>query len=438
MSNIRKIRYVLLFSMLSLISASCGKGDQPVGAVSTIALTPLEAMTSSTRESENSTPVASQTEAASALLTAATPVGQAMPQPAAAPVRKAGEAVSLDHIWMFDTARGWAVSGGVMLVTADGAQTWREASPPASVPPGSQVQIQGVFLDALTGWVLFSVDDLVPVDAVVWHTTDSGTTWTPSASLGHEAFGEIVWAEFSALDQAHVWLMVRGVYAGAGTHYAAQFFRTQDGGLTWNPIPGDVGVDYTGLVYADLANGLLAWQTAGNYAPYPPEYALTSDGGLNWDVRQLPPPPDAPDIFDTSPYCEPFQPHMFSAQSIKMLVGCFDYYDPPQVSTSYLYASADGGSTWTITGLPEDVPAWSSTLFFFDEVNGLLLSRDLYRTTDGGENWEHIKSVNWDGQFTFIDSQNGWAIARAEDELALVKTTDGGELWSVIKPVIAP
>jgi photosystem II stability/assembly factor-like uncharacterized protein len=61
----------------------------------------------------------------------------------------------------------------------------------------------------------------------------------------------------------------------------------------------------------------------------------------------------------------------------------------------------------------------------------------MYETRDGGETWDYIKSVNWDGQFTFIDELNGWAIARNEGEIALVQTEDGGRTWSQLEPVAA-
>ena len=118
--------------------------------------------------------------------------------------------------------------------------------------------------------------------------------WIASPSLMHEVYGDATWAEFAAVDDTTGWMMVRGVYVGAGTHYVAQLFQTVDG-ITWIPIPdGDVGVDYTGMVFADEDNGWLTWQTTGAYAAAPPEVAMTSDGGYNWDVMDLPPPDDAP------------------------------------------------------------------------------------------------------------------------------------------------
>jgi photosystem II stability/assembly factor-like uncharacterized protein len=59
----------------------------------------------------------------------------------------------------------------------------------------------------------------------------------------------------------------------------------------------------------------------------------------------------------------------------------------------------------------------------------------MYRTLDGGKTWAHIKTVAWDAQFSFVDSQHGWAIARADNEVALVYTSNGGELWSILDPV---
>jgi photosystem II stability/assembly factor-like uncharacterized protein len=339
---------------------------------------------------------------------------------------------------MIDALNGWAVSEADVLFTADGAQTWREATPPEVLTSGSQVQAQGAFLDSQYAWIIFSFDNQIPMSAVVWHTSDSGHTWTASAPLEHQAFGDKVWAEFAVLDETHLWLMVRGVYVGAGTHYSGQFLRSTDTGLTWLPLAGDYNYDYTGLTFADENNGLLTWQTTGAYAPSPPEYAATSDGAVNWDVRHLPPPVDEPKLFETFEYCEPFQPHMLSSRSIRMLVGCFDIHDPPQVFSSYLYSSADGGSTWMTTRLPEEVLANQATVFFFDRDHALLLGRDIYHSADGGHSWEYIKSVNWDAQFTFVDPQMGWAIARANGQTALVKTANGGVSWSEIKPIIAP
>jgi photosystem II stability/assembly factor-like uncharacterized protein len=343
---------------------------------------------------------------------------------------------------MIDAQNGWAISGGDVLFTADGAQTWREATPPERLIENAQVQAQGVFLDSQHAWVVFSFDNQIPMSAVVWHTNDSGRNWAAGMPIEHQAFGDQVWAEFAVSDEMHLWLMMRGVYVGAGTHYAGQLLRSTDGGFNWQPMIGnetfDYNYDYTGLTFVDPNHGLVTWQTTGAYAPAPPDYAITSDGGVDWEVRQLPPPVDESDLFETFEYCESFQPQLLSARSIRILAGCFDYHDPPEAFSSYLYSSEDGGATWTSVRLPKKVLARETALFFFDEDNVLLAGRDIYRSTDGGQTWDYVKAVNWDAQFTFVDPQTGWAIARANGETALVKTTNGGAAWIEVKPVIAP
>ena len=54
----------------------------------------------------------------------------------------------------------------------------------------------------------------------------------------------------------------------------------------------------------------------------------------------------------------------------------------------------------------------------------------------GGISWVAVKNVNWDGQFSFIDSENGWAVARNLDDIALVYSTDGGQNWKIIEPTM--
>ena len=68
-------------------------------------------------------------------------------------------------------------------ITIDGAQSWKEVTPPEALPSDSQIQIQGAFLDKSTAWVVFSNNNQIAPEAVVWHTTDSGHTWIASAPL---------------------------------------------------------------------------------------------------------------------------------------------------------------------------------------------------------------------------------------------------------------
>jgi photosystem II stability/assembly factor-like uncharacterized protein len=374
----------------------------------------------------------------------------AKPQSAAPSQLKAGEKLTLDFIHMVNSIVGWGISGPYILATHDGGKSWQEVSPPETLPTGSLTKAYGTFPDEKNAWVVYGFDQTgatdpayayfqIPPNASVWSTSDGGKNWVAGPPLMHEAIGDMTWAEFTVFDDTTGWMMMRGVYIGAGIHYNAQFLQTLDG-VTWKPIPGgDLGVDYTGMVFADKNNGWLTWQSTGAYAAGPPDYAVTNDGGNSWDSRELPPPENAPDLFTQLDYCEPYQPNLLSAESVRLLVACFDYYTPPKNYVGYLYSSADAGKSWAMLPLPKKVVGNDSTLIFFDAKNCLLLDRDMYQSDDGGETWTFIKTVSWTGQFSFIDDQTGWAVATSDNhEKALVQTTNGGKTWSKLDPVIAP
>ena len=414
--------------VLLLAALACGSFASPTA-------TPVSTSLPDTQQPSTEAPVTATVTELSAPPPDTTPV-PAIPQPAAAPHFKAGDPVQLDSITMKSRTEGWGISGPYVLITADGGQTWREATPPESFTPGTKDQAYGAFLNAQTAWIVFAEDDKIPPEASVWHTADGGRNWTPGPSLNHEAVGERVWAEFAMLDAQNVWLLVRGVYAGAGTHHTHELFLTADGGLTWTSSEGQIDDDYTGMVFADTKFGLRTLQTVGAYSAAPPDYDVTTDGGFNWEDRELPPPPEAPDLFDQYPYCETYQPVLLSAQSIRMLMGCFDYYEPPKQSTSYFYSSQDGGATWQTVHLPDKVQAAQDQLIYFGMKDALLLGRDMYLTASDGQTWSFVKTVNWDGQFSFTDLQHGWAVARSNGNIALVQTTDGAATWTILKPTV--
>lgn len=405
-------------------------------------------------------------------------------QPAALPYFQPGDPIVLDEIHMVSTSEGWAISGPFVLATADGGHTWRQVTPPAALPEGTwkatsgphvletsdrgqtwqiasepelsyydQVTVYGAFLDGKSAWVILSAGRNIPMATRVWHTNDGGESWTPSQPLHHDVFADSHWVEFAVLDTNTLWLVVCGTWVAAGQAFEQQLFRSDNGGFTW--VPQDSSVDDTTsgmdqadnpekLVFVNRDHGWLIFQTLHAYFFEPPQYAVTQNGGFDWEIHTFPPPADAPDLFDQQFYCEPYQLNLLSSQSARLLVGCFcgewqPETDCPMEPTSYLYASDNGGMTWEIHPLPEGVlisNISSTALTFFDADTGLLFSRRIYHTETGGQTWTHIKTVNWDGQFSFVDEQHGWAVARTDGEIALVSTMDGGYSWAEITPTI--
>ena len=368
-----------------------------------------------------------------------------------------GEDIQLTRIEMVSRTEGWGVAGAYVLKTLDGGQTWHEVTPPMQSINAATTEAFGAFLDPQNAWVVFGVDDpsspypggiQIPRAATIWNTSDGGSTWSATEVI-QEAYGDSMGANFYAVDPTRIWVAFHGVYVGAGRHFTGSLLRTTNGGMNWE-LSGDLtdytgyfNDDHTGMVFADSDVGWLTWETTHAWGASPPAYSVTDDGGASWEVRTLPPPADTPTLFEDYHYSEPYQPNLVSAQSIRLLVGSFEYdtwSEPDQSdarnSRNYLYATEDGGEHWQMYALPPNVLASEAKLIFFDGDTGMLLGREMYRTEDGGRSWDQVKTVFWDGQFSFVDSQYGWAVARSSEALALVKTVDGGRSWAELEPQV--
>jgi photosystem II stability/assembly factor-like uncharacterized protein len=382
-----------------------------------------------------STPTETITPTIVAPTEAITPWPTAAVQPPAAASLPLGSPLQLDEIHMVTLTDGWGTSGRLLLKTVDGGRTWREVTPQA----GQADMVTGAFLDTQNAWVVFSTANQINTPLTIYHTSNGGLTWTYNQGepIYPNVTGDATWAVFALLDPQNAWVMVRSVYLGAGTHYNHELFHTTDGGQTWVSMDGEISDDYTGMVFADKEIGIRTLQTLGAYGPGAPNYDVTNDGGVTWQSKELPPPPGTPDLFSQYPYCESYQPVLLSNLSLRMLMGCFDDYNPPQQFTSYLYSSQDGGMTWTTVHLPAKVHAFQDRLFYFDAYHALLMGRDIYKSSDGGQTWTYVQSVTWDAQVSFVDPLHGWATGGAQGDKALVNSVDGGQKWVLIKPVTA-
>ena len=119
-----------------------------------------------------------------------------------------------------------------------------------------------------------------------------------------------------------------------------------------------------------------------------------------------------------------------------MLMGCYDNLSPHQQFEGYFYATKNGGKTWLFSKLPVKAHAETSELVYFSDKNIYLLDKDSYRSTDDGMKWAYLKVVNWDGQFSFPDEYNGFAIARLKGGVSLVKTSNRAGTWKIVSPRI--
>jgi photosystem II stability/assembly factor-like uncharacterized protein len=349
---------------------------------------------------------------------------------------------------MIDAANGWAIGGPGqgsehVLSTADGGQTWRDVTPPEPASTAGSLVAVGYFADAGTAWVIYRSQSIfvIPSSPIVWRTQDGGQSWQASSPLDVQGLNELYDpSDLIFADAQNGWLLV---HVGAGmSHDYVALYRTQDGGQTWARLLdpyNDGGIQIcqkTGLLFTTPQNGWLTGDCGGVMTGA--FLYETADGGQTWQPVALPAPTEAPDLFsDTgTTYCGTLSPIFFSPQVGKLAVSCMDTIKSPPANLLYLYSTSDSGATWTPVSIP------TGTIDFLSADNGWVLSRNIYYTTDGGQTWSFVKTVNWDGQFSFVSETLGWAVARAVTDtgtaIALVQTTDGGKNWTEIHPVIAP
>ena len=346
-----------------------------------------------------------------------------------------GSPVVLGEIHMLTDALGWALTEAAphVLRTQDGGATWSDVTPAErAISPGeAKRSASGFFLDPYLAWVVYFPEQFVggpeTLDGLSGWLTSDGSNWLTStirAPMDINEGGPIV--RFA--DEDHGWILV-AFAVGAGQR-GYTLLRTTDGGLSWDAIqtPPDSlsSCDKTAIAFADPAVG---WMT--NECPFELAGGVfvdqTTDGGNTWQQLELNPPAGQGPFADTYLVCRSHSPNLRSATRGALIVECRRQSGG---LVSFLYSTDDAGQKWRISTYP------GGALLLLNDTSGWALSREIHKTENGGQTWRLIKEVNWDGQFSFVNEELGWAVARSEQAIALVRTTNGARTWSVLEPVI--
>ena len=381
-----------------------------------------------------------------------------------------GLPVNISAVDMLDAQVGWAQwdapdygLSGFLLRTLDGGQTWGEVTPPSGYPIGSRFYA----LDAQHAWAapaMVAQGTEVKV-GYIWHTSDGGQSWQPSASLILQMQGEPALMEnflpqgLFFLDEQQGWAVV------SVGHYMNQdvlvIYATQDGGQTWTDLAdkftmgqgegrdGGAGMPcrVTGIAFLDSQHGYLAGDCIAVSMDNGWSILVTGDGGRTWQEQMLPEPSGVPQILkqaENTPerICAPTGVEVTPAGVLIQHTCLLPRADGAQQSYFFLSLSSDRGQTWT---------GWQGeTASFTDLKTGWSLSdlqqdgtRMLSSTTDGGSTWHNVRQVTWPGaRLDFAAPEMGYALAwewspsRQNFDYALVSTTNGGDSWQLVKGLV--
>jgi len=221
---------------------------------------------------------------------------------------------------------------------------WRNITPPlkvpSSVPKGQCLYVwtDAYFTSSTDGWLLARNGG--STDTILRHTLDGGRTWItqPGGDTGSNGG----WETISFTNSSVGWRQQFG--DGSNGHFALQ--RTLNGGTTWSTRSPD---PHGSCVFA---NDVFSSASVG-FAVAPEAPAInsthlwkTGDGGINWSVLTLAPPPALPRTA-VGLYGEP----KFSGPNGVVSVD-FPVNDHQAI---YFYETHNGGLSWKLEvspGLP--------------------------------------------------------------------------------------
>lgn len=246
-------------------------------------------------------------------------------------------------------------SGATMYKTTNGGETWQVLTTPST---DQYAGIYGMyFFDENTGFI-----SEVFAPANIYKTIDGGLTWIESCplSIATSIINDI---EFSSPQN------------GVAAAWYGQCVHTADGGTSWSLATYDKdygsSVDYNGVSFSDSLTGYMVGEQA--------TILKTTDGGASWVTL------NTRGVLDT-------------VGSIGMCI-MKDVYalnenDVIVTSTTGIYRSTDGGTTWTqvFTASAGHIDFDSSTHGFAtaEQVNPNLALNNMYETDNGGATWKKI------------------------------------------------
>ena len=278
----------------------------------------------------------------------------------------------LRAVYFLDQNRGWvAGSGGTLLETIDGGQTWRK------LYPLTKDNLRDVyFANEKIGWLIAERDVLKlktndEPRTYLLKTEDGGFSWRRVFLNGSDVNARLVRAVFA--DAERGW-----VFGESGV-----VFSTRDGGDHWVRQASPTRHLLLGGAFVDPAHGWLVGAGA--------TILQTSDGGMTWQSGNVRDGDGAR-----------FTAASFVGKSLGWAVG----------TAGRVFATTDGGLTWfeQRSNVNDDL----SDVKFIDASEGWAVGTQgtLLHTIDGGVHWSAPSSGTSHAleRIFFIDRNHGWAV----------------------------
>jgi len=294
---------------------------------------------------------------------------------------------NLNSVSFIDKSNGFACgSSNLLLKTTDCGDTWKSIDMSSFGFNVSFVKI--VFIDENIGYILGNNGSIIK-------TTDSGTSWTKVSTVSTDY---AVTMNFLNENIGYV----------VGGWNGATFYRTMNGGLTWQPVNYGYAGSLSGIAQNKTGSkGVVVGNGAG--------YGYTSESGR---------------------FILYFNESDNSWKNACFLNGSLDFHNIAFVdsktgylfggyyqSTGVAYKTIDAGTTWNQLAFHPARNIYQS--FFVNKDTAYVCSDSLYKTTNGGENWSGISDQT--GKLYF-NNKMGCILGFT----SIFRTDDSGKNWEKV------
>lgn len=211
----------------------------------------------------------------------------------------------VQSVCLADREHGWAASHASVWQTSDGGQTWASVLLVPSEQPSDDPVMRVGFaadvqcIDAGTAWVLFTAPGgMMQTGWALYRTGDEGVTWAPVAQSGQffpatgAPHGSGGWnrVRLAAVDGATAYVVGTCVPCsppGARESGTVSLGVSRDAGQSWQDLPPLPGTFGAAIVSAPFAASFPTADQGWLVAPGSTSLYATTDGGATWTARAL-------------------------------------------------------------------------------------------------------------------------------------------------------
>lgn len=298
----------------------------------------------------------------------------------------------LHSIFFIDSLKGWGVggsgSGGVILNTVDGGETWNVQF------YTNYIADCVYFVDENKGWVGCYYGG-------IYHTENGGQTWNLQYSLPDSS-----WIEEIFFTDSLTGYLVSDIPAGFPI---ARAYKTTNGGQNWFPLSISFGI--VEAVFAlHFFNADIGW-IGTSYGIH-----STTDGGTSWSYYSLPP-----------------VDYILAIDFVDSLYGWAVGGDF-EIGEGDIYYTTDGGQTWVEAYSPLHNELWGVSASDRDNLWVTGWGGVIMYSSDGGITWEYQAGPG--NNLHSIDAPDTLNIWAGGGYGTLIHSTDAGYNWEVLDPGI--